>query len=134
MLAPVVPGTEAVVALVERGGRVCSQHVPAVNGKTLKPIIRDHIAKDANIMTDEHGAYHGLASEFASHQAVKHGIGEYVRGDIHTNTIEGYFSIMKRAFMGCIIVCRNNISSATLLSSIFATTNVPPLELRMPSA
>ena len=51
-------------------------------------------------MTDEHRAYHGLASEFASHESVKHGIGEYVRGDIHTNTVEGYFSTMKRGIHG----------------------------------
>ena len=47
-------------------------------------------------MTDEGGAAKKVGSEFALHGSVNHSIGEYVRGDIHTNTIEGYFSIMKR--------------------------------------
>ena len=51
-------------------------------------------------MTDEGGAAKKIGSEFALHGSVNHSIGEYVRGGIHTNTIEGYFSIFKRGITG----------------------------------
>jgi hypothetical protein len=50
--------------------------------------------------TDESGVYWKIGEEFASHRTVIHSIGEYVRGDAHTNTIEGYFSILKRGIYG----------------------------------
>ncbi len=93
-------GKEAVVALVERGGRVRSQHVPAVNAKTLRPILQAQIDGASVVVTDEGGALKRVGSEFERHQSVNHSIGEYVRGDTHTNTIEGYFSIMKRGIHG----------------------------------
>ena len=88
------------MALVERGGRVRSFHVPEVTATTLKPIIVDAIAKDSHFRTDESGVYWKIGEEFASHRTVIHSIGEYVRGDAHTNTIEGYFSILKRGIYG----------------------------------
>ena len=51
-------------------------------------------------MTDGEGQYRVVAPMFASHETVNHGIGEYVRGNVHTNTIEGYFSILKRGITG----------------------------------
>jgi transposase-like protein len=89
-----------IVSLVERGGSVRSFHVPSVTGKTLKPILTAHIAKDANLMTDQWRAYKKIGKEFASHQTVNHSIGEYARGDVTTNTVEGYFSILKRGLIG----------------------------------
>jgi transposase-like protein len=94
------PPKEAVVALVERGGKVRSFHVPEVTATTVKPIIVDAIAKDTHFRTDESGVYWKVGEEFASHKTVVHSIGEYVRGDAHTNTIEGYFSIFKRGIYG----------------------------------
>jgi transposase-like protein len=94
------PPKEAVMALVERGGKVRSHHVPEVTAATLKPIIVDAIAKDSHFRTDESGVYWKIGEEFASHTTVIHSIGEYVRGDAHTNTIEGYFSILKRGIYG----------------------------------
>jgi transposase-like protein len=94
------PPKEAVMALVERGGKVRSFHVPEVTATTLKPIIVDAIAKDSHFRTDESGVYWGVGEQFASHTTVIHSIGEYVRGDAHTNTIEGYFSILKRGIYG----------------------------------
>ncbi len=88
------------MALVERGGKVRSYHVPEVTAVTLKPIIVDAIAKDSHFRTDESGVYWKIGEEFASHRTVIHSIGEYVRGDAHTNTIEGYFSIFKRGIYG----------------------------------
>jgi hypothetical protein len=51
-------------------------------------------------MTDEFLSYRGLDKEFAGHEVVNHGIGEYVRGDAHTNSVEGYFSLLKRGING----------------------------------
>jgi len=94
------PPKEAVMALVERGGKVHSFHVPDVTAATLKPINVDAIAKDSHFRTDESGVYWKIGEEFASHATVIHSIGEYVRGDAHTNTAEGYFSIFKRGIYG----------------------------------
>lgn len=93
-------GKEAVFSLVERGGKVRSQHVKAVNVDTLKPILMKQIAAETRLMTDEARQYIPIGKEFASHDVVCHSIGEYVRGDAHTNTIEGYFSIFKRGMKG----------------------------------
>jgi hypothetical protein len=91
---------EPVLALVERGGKVRSYHIPEVTAVTLKPIIVDAIAKDSHFRTDETGVYWEVGEQFASHRTVIHSIGEYVRGDAHTNTVEGYFSIFKRGIYG----------------------------------
>jgi transposase-like protein len=91
---------EKIFSLVERNGDVRSFHVPHVTGKTLKPIIREQIDKDTHIVTDDMGAYKDLDKEFDNHSVVCHSQNEYVRGPIHTNTIENYFSILKRGLVG----------------------------------
>lgn len=91
---------EKIVALVERDGNVRSFHVKAVNGETLRKILTEQIAADAHLMTDELRLYKPIGKEFASHQSVKHSAKEYVRGNAHTNTIEGFFSILKRGLIG----------------------------------
>src|SRR6185312_11140566 len=77
-----------------------SHHVPAVDAKTLRPILTAQLDKASYLMTDGEGQYRILGPMFAKHEAVNHGIGEYVRGEAHTNTIEGYFSILKRGIVG----------------------------------
>lgn len=89
-----------VVSLVEREGNVRSFHVPNVTAKTLKPILKAQIAADANLMTDEAKQYIKLGREFASHESVMHSRGEYKRGNAHTNTVEGFFSLLKRGLVG----------------------------------
>jgi transposase-like protein len=91
-----------VVALVERNGTVRSQHVANVTGKTLRPILASQIDPASHIMTDEASVYPALGRAFAGHGKVNHGVGEYVRdgGFTHTNTVEGYFSILKRGING----------------------------------
>jgi len=91
-------GKEIAFSLVERGGSVRSHHVPSVSAKTLRPILQAQIHKDTVVMSDDGGARVG--NDFARHETVNHSIGEYVRGDAHTNTIEGYFSILKRGITG----------------------------------
>jgi len=94
------PPKEPVLTLVERGGKVRSYHIPHVTAATVKPIIVDAIAKPSHLRTDESAIYYKLGEGFASHLTVNHSIDEYVRGDAHTNTAEGYFSILKRGIYG----------------------------------
>ena len=89
-----------VFALVERGGELRAGKVQNVTGKTLKGIIRENVTPDSRIMTDQFLAYTGLDKEFAGHETVNHGAGEYVRGDAYTNTLEGWFSMLKRGVNG----------------------------------
>ena len=95
-------GKQAVLSLVERNGQVRSFHVPTVNAKTLKPIITEQLkdAKNVRLMTDGERTMMVTRQWVASHETVNHRIGEYVRGDVHTNTVEGFFSILKRGIYG----------------------------------
>lgn len=96
-----VPPKEAAFALVEREGRVRSFHVPAVSAKTLRPILAAHTDRKTYLMTDESSVYPTLARGFGGHGTVNHSIEEYVRGGFwHTNTVENYFSILKRGITG----------------------------------
>ena len=94
----------AVLSLVERGGKVKSVHVSDVTAKTLVPIVNENIAKEAKIYTDDAAAYYKKLEGFAGHETVNHSAEEYVRYEagevIHTNTVEGYFSIFKRGMKG----------------------------------
>lgn len=96
-----IPPKEAVVALVERGGRVRSRHVANVNGANLRPILKEQIDKRSYVMTDESTVYPPITGDFAGHGTVNHSAQEYVRGYFwHTNTVENYFSIFKRGIVG----------------------------------
>ena len=90
-----------VLALVDRStGRAKSMVMDDLKAKTLIPILKENISKDATVYTDEAGQYRQLDRDFADHAFVRHGEGEWGRGPIHTNTIEGYFSIFKRGMRG----------------------------------
>jgi transposase-like protein len=89
-----------VVVLVERGGQARSFRMANVTGFELKGAIRRNVARESRIMTDSFKSYRGLGKEFASHEYVSHSDGEYVRGEVHTNTAENYFSILKRGIDG----------------------------------
>jgi transposase-like protein len=94
-------GKEPVVALVERDGRVRSQHMPEVTAKNLKLALLTQVHQKSYLMTDESGVYTAAGREFSGHGTVNHSIEEYVRGSFwHTNTVEGYFSILKRGIVG----------------------------------
>ncbi len=72
-----------------------------MSGKTLKGAIREMVDQQARIMTDDFLSYNGIGNEFAGgHDAVAHSTQEYVRGDIHTNTAESSFALVKRGIMG----------------------------------
>jgi transposase-like protein len=96
-----VPPKEAVLSLVERGGKVRSRHVGDVTSKTLRLAIVTQVDRASYLMTDEATTYPKIGDEFAGHGTVNHSAEEYVRAYFwHTNTIEGYFSILKRGIMG----------------------------------
>ena len=94
-------GKRAIVALVERGG-TCPL-VPSLQPRTactVAAIVRENITRETRLHTDESRLYTTVGKEFATHETVKHSGGEYVRGDVHTNSVEGYFSIFKRGMRG----------------------------------
>ena len=89
-----------VLTLVERGGSARSFHVDGTTIATLGPILRANIARETAMMTDSASWYRELGTKFASHETVNHAQDEYVRGHVHTNTVEGYYSIFKRGMKG----------------------------------
>jgi transposase-like protein len=93
----------AVVSLVRRGGKVRSFHVANATAEAVKIILRTNANRKSKLMTDESRLYVDVGTEYARHGTVKHSVGEYVSFDdptVHTNTIEGYFSIFKRGMKG----------------------------------
>jgi hypothetical protein len=72
----------AIVALVERGGDVRSFHVPAAHLGTVTEVVRNNIARESRLHTDESKLYHRVGQEFAAHETVVHSAKEYVRGDL----------------------------------------------------
>lgn len=93
-----------VLALVDRdSGKARTMVVDNVSAATLMPIVRANVAKEATIMTDEHNAYTRIKDHFAGHGTTVHSAGQYVDyadATIHSNTVEGYFSICKRGMRG----------------------------------
>jgi transposase-like protein len=89
----------AVIGMVERNGRVVTKVVDKVKNSELKLFIRWNVVKGAKVYTDTHAGYKGL-SEYYEHESVNHNMGEYRRGNAHTNTIEGYWAILKRQITG----------------------------------
>ena len=90
-------GKVAVAGVKDRAtGRVSAGVVEAVDGATLQPFVLSRVAQEAEVFTDDHGAYRGLPN----HETVAHGVGEYVRGQAHTNGIESFWSMLKRGYYG----------------------------------
>ena len=90
-----------VLTLIDRTtGAAKSVVVKDLRVSTLLPILRANIAKEATVYTDEAKWYEKLSKDFAVHDFTTHAAEEYVRGDVHTNTVEGYFSVFKRGMKG----------------------------------
>lgn len=89
-----------IVTLVERDGDKRSYHVANVNAQTLGPILKTQIAQSARLMTDEASYYKKLGQQFAGHGTTNHKKGEYARGEVHSNTVESSFAILKRGLTG----------------------------------
>jgi transposase-like protein len=95
-------GTEKtpVFAMLERGGKVRAKVVSNVTAKTLGRIMPDNIHHSARLMTDNYRSYRSIGKRFAEHDVVNHSMGEYVRGDIYSNTAESFFALLKRGLYG----------------------------------
>lgn len=90
-----------VLALVQRNGDVRTFPIRSSNAATLKQAILDNVDKSAKILTDKWHAYTGIGKSYeGGHHTVNHSAWQYVRGDIHTNTVESYFSLLKRGILG----------------------------------
>jgi transposase-like protein len=98
-------GKRAIVSLVERGGEVRSFHVENADKPTVNKIVKDNILRESYLHTDESRLYGDADQIFEGHEAVKHSAKEYVRGEVHTNTVEGFFSIFKRGMKGVYQQC-----------------------------
>lgn len=80
--------------------------VDGTSAKFIVPIVLKNVAKETAVMTDQWVAYRDLGKVYTRHETVNHNINEYVRGDIYTNTVEGFFSIFKRGMKGVYQHCR----------------------------
>jgi transposase-like protein len=89
-----------VVALVQRNGKVRSFVLPHVSAITLKEVLLENVHPSSHLMTDELDGYKKVGKEFASHKTVTHSKQEYVRGDVTTNAVEGFFGLLKRGING----------------------------------
>ena len=90
-----------VLTLIDRDTRQArSVVIDKLRTKTIAPILRKNLAREARLMTDEATHYVTVGKEFAEHGVVRHKAAEYVRGAAHVNTAEGYFSIFKRGMKG----------------------------------
>src|SRR5581483_8980118 len=90
-----------ILTLVERGGSARSFHIASASLARIVPIVRTNVRRESEFMTDAALHYRALGKEFNSHNSVLHEANEYVRdGYIHSNTVEGYYSIFKRGMKG----------------------------------
>jgi transposase-like protein len=93
-------GKRPIVALVERGGAVRAFHMPKVTAGNVRDVLVKNASRKSRLHTDESNLYPAVGTEFAKHETVRHSAKEYVRGDVHTNTVEGFFGIFKRGMTG----------------------------------
>lgn len=89
----------AVAGIIERGGELRAKQIPDTTGNYLKNFVFKNLQMGSNLHTDEWWGYHGLSKVF-NHKHIKHKKGEYVNGDCHTNTLEGFWSLLKRGVVG----------------------------------
>ena len=122
-----------ILALVDRDTKkVRSMKVDHVTVKAVQPIIRDNLAREAKLMTDQASIYKSIGPWFAEHNTVNHSIGEYVNMEnplLHTNTVENYFSVFKRGMKGTYQHCGHNHLNRYLAEFDFRYNNRIALEI-----
>jgi transposase-like protein len=89
-----------IVALVERGGEARATHMNHVTGKNLREFVVKNASRKSRLHTDESRLYDAVGAEFATHETVNHSAKEYARGDVTTNSVEGFFGVFKRGIVG----------------------------------
>jgi len=92
-------GKTAVIGAISRGGEIVATVIERTDTETLDGFVHAVVAPSATVSTDEHSGYRHLGRTF-KHGVVRHGAGEYVNGNHHTNSIEGYWSLLKRQIVG----------------------------------
>ena len=92
-------GKSIVLGAVQREGRVAASVVTNLSAKTVRPFVEKHIEQGTALMTDEFTTYHKTRKGY-THRTIRHSSGTYVRGKVHTNTIEGFWSQLKRSLSG----------------------------------
>lgn len=100
LIYPDMDHKQKIVSLVERGGEVRSVHAASLTQKNVRDIVLKNASRLSRLMTDESNIYPGIGREFVSHQTVQHSVEEWVRGIVHSNTIESVFSVFKRGMRG----------------------------------
>jgi transposase-like protein len=95
-----------IISLVERGGSVRSFHAEHADKLTVNKIVAENLDRETRLHTDESRIYGEVINHVASRETVIHSKGEYARGDVHTNSVEGYFSIFKRGMRGTYQYCK----------------------------
>jgi transposase-like protein len=119
-----------VVTLVERGGRARSHKVENITAATLRGVVFGDVDTKSRLMTDELRAYRRIGRRFAGHDAVNHGEEEWARRlddgtKAHVNSVEGFFSLLKRGIYGCYFHVSERICTAISPSSISAIAIAP---------
>ena len=89
-----------IVGLVERGGRVRTFHVQSATAESVRSILVRNVSRKSVLHTDESRIYTQTGKEFAAHSRVVHSRNEYVRGNVHSNTVENVWSVFKRGMKG----------------------------------
>jgi hypothetical protein len=89
-----------VLSLMERRGTVRSSRLAIISHPNIEETVRENVHLETRLMTDRAPYYKKPLKDFSGHETVDHGRDEYVRGEVYTNTIEGYFSIFKRGMKG----------------------------------
>lgn len=93
-------GKTAVIGMREKKGRTIALPVESTDAASLQAVVHEHVQAGSTIHTDEASAYKGLDGIFYKHEAINHGSGEYVRGNVSTNGIESVWAVMKRGLHG----------------------------------
>jgi transposase-like protein len=123
-----------VVALVERGGKAKVFHVAVADKKTVQRLVMENVHPATRLHTDESRLYVGSADVFASHETVKHSAGEYVRGDVHNNSAEGFFGVFKKGMKGVYQHCSEKHLNRYVTEFGFRLTPAPRSATTMASA
>lgn len=89
-----------IVGLVERGGKSRTFHINHATQASVRELLVHNVPRDTVLFTDESRLYTKTGQEYAKHETVKHSAGEYARGNVHTNNIEGYFGVFKKGMKG----------------------------------
>jgi len=90
---------KVIVGLIERKGDVVIKYIPSASQNHMVKFIESHVPEGSTIYSDESRIYHGLYKKY-THGSVSHSIGNYVTGDVHSNTIENFWSVLKRGIYG----------------------------------